>query len=93
MTGRAGGPVGPVMQLARFSGFTSEEAFYLTFIEGFDVGGLVLAGTVLGTLGDGPTEDKVEEPGTSPSRRLHRADRAGEGPPDTDKKVRAAEIG
>ena len=40
-----------VMRLARFSGFAVEEAFYLTLIEGFDVRGLVLAGTVLGTLG------------------------------------------
>lgn len=40
-----------VMGLARFSGFTSEESFYLTFIDGFDIRGLLLAGTVLGTLG------------------------------------------
>lgn len=40
-----------VMELARFSGFATEEAFYLTFVDGLDIRGLVLAGTVLGTLG------------------------------------------
>jgi hypothetical protein len=35
----------------RFSGFATEEAFYLTFVDGLDIRGLVLAGTVLGTLG------------------------------------------
>ena len=39
------------MGLARFSGFATEEAFYLTFVDGLDIRGLVLAGTVLGTLG------------------------------------------
>lgn len=36
---------------ARFSGFGSEEALYLTFVEGLDVSGLILAGTVLGAIG------------------------------------------
>ena len=40
-----------VMSLAQFSGFSTEEAFYLTFIPGLDIRGLLLAGTVLGTLG------------------------------------------
>ena len=40
-----------VMELARFSGFATEEAFYLTFVDGLDIRGLLLAGTVLGTLG------------------------------------------
>lgn len=40
-----------VMALAEFSGFASEEAIYLTFVDGLDIRGLVLAGTVLGTLG------------------------------------------
>jgi uncharacterized membrane protein len=40
-----------VMELAQFSGFATEEAFYLTFVDGLNIGGLVLAGTVLGTLG------------------------------------------
>lgn len=40
-----------VMAVARFSGFASEEAFFLTLVEGLDIRGLVLAGTVLGTIG------------------------------------------
>ncbi len=40
-----------VMAMARFSGFASEEALFLTFVDGVDIRGLVLAGTVLGTLG------------------------------------------
>lgn len=40
-----------VMRVAQFSGFTTEEVFYLTFIDGLDIRGLLLAGTVLGTLG------------------------------------------
>ena len=36
---------------ARFSGFGSEEALYLTFVPGLDVSGLILAGTVLGAIG------------------------------------------
>lgn len=40
-----------VMALARFSGFASEESFFLTLVEGLDIRGLVLAGTVLGTIG------------------------------------------
>lgn len=37
--------------LARFSGFAVEEAFFLTFVDGVDVRGLILAGTVLGSIG------------------------------------------
>ncbi len=37
--------------LANFSGFASEESFYLTFVDDFDVTGLLLAGIVLGALG------------------------------------------
>lgn len=40
-----------VMELAQFSGFATEEALFLTFVDGLDIRGLVLAGTVLGTLG------------------------------------------
>ena len=40
-----------VVELARFSGFASEESFYLTFAGEVDVGGLLLAGIVLGALG------------------------------------------
>ena len=40
-----------VMAVARFSGFASEESFFLTLVEGLDIRGLVLAGTVLGTIG------------------------------------------
>ena len=39
------------MELAQFSGLVSEEAFYLLEIPGFDVGGLLLAGIVLGAIG------------------------------------------
>jgi uncharacterized membrane protein len=39
------------VELARFSGFASEESLYLTFIDQFDVTGLLLAGIVLGALG------------------------------------------
>jgi uncharacterized membrane protein len=38
-------------ELARFSGFTSEESGLLTLFEGIDVAGLLLAGIVLGTAG------------------------------------------
>jgi uncharacterized membrane protein len=37
--------------LARFSGFGSEEAFFLTFVEGVEIRGLILAGAVLGAIG------------------------------------------
>ena len=37
--------------LAQFSGFASEESTLLTFFEGIDVRGLLLAGIVLGTAG------------------------------------------
>lgn len=37
--------------VARFSGFASEEAIFLTFVEGLEVQGLILAGTVLGAIG------------------------------------------
>ena len=37
--------------LARFSGFASEESTLLTFFEGIDIRGLLLAGIVLGTAG------------------------------------------
>lgn len=40
-----------VVAVARFSGFASEEAFFLVFVEGLDVSGLILAGTVLGAIG------------------------------------------
>lgn len=40
-----------VVTLAEFSGLVVEEAFYLLSIPGFDLGGLLLAGIVLGTLG------------------------------------------
>lgn len=37
--------------LAKFSGFASEEALFLTFVDGLQVNGLILAGTVLGAIG------------------------------------------
>lgn len=40
-----------VASLARFSGFGSEEAFSLVFVEGLQIRGLVLAGAVLGAIG------------------------------------------
>ncbi len=40
-----------VVELARFSGFASEESTLLTLFEGVDVAGLLLAGIVLGTAG------------------------------------------
>ncbi len=39
------------VELAHFSGFASEESTLLTLFEGIDVGGLLLAGIVLGTAG------------------------------------------
>ena len=39
------------VELARFSGFASEESTLLTLFEGIDVRGLLLAGIVLGTAG------------------------------------------
>ena len=59
-----------VMNLARFSGFVTEEAFYLTFIDGLDIRGLVLAGTVLGTLG---ALDDITVTQASTVFELHRA--------------------
>lgn len=40
-----------VSALAQFSGFGSEEAFFLTFVEGLEIRGLILAGAVLGAIG------------------------------------------
>ena len=40
-----------VAAVAQFSGFASEEAFLLVFVDGLDVGGLILAGAVLGAIG------------------------------------------
>ena len=40
-----------VAAAARFSGFASEEALFLVFVDGLDVGGLILAGAVLGAIG------------------------------------------
>ena len=40
-----------VVSFASFTGFTSDEASLLTFFEGIDVGGLLLAGIVLGAAG------------------------------------------
>lgn len=40
-----------VLTIARVSGFSSEEAIFLSFFEGIDIRGLVLAGTVLGAAG------------------------------------------
>ena len=40
-----------VLAAARISGFSSEEAIFLSFFEGVDIRGLVLAGTVLGAAG------------------------------------------
>ena len=40
-----------VIALAQFSGFASEEAIFLTFVDGLQVNGLILAGTVLGAIG------------------------------------------
>lgn len=42
---------GLVLAAARISGFSSEEAIFLSFFEGIDIRGLVLAGTVLGAAG------------------------------------------
>jgi uncharacterized membrane protein len=40
-----------VASVARFSGFGSEEALFLTFVEGVQISGLILAGAVLGAIG------------------------------------------
>ena len=40
-----------VLALARFSGFASEEAFYLLAVPQIDLSGLLLAGVVLGAIG------------------------------------------
>lgn len=40
-----------VSSLAQFSGFGTEEAFFLTFVEGLEIRGLILAGAVLGAIG------------------------------------------
>jgi uncharacterized membrane protein len=40
-----------VAAVAQFSGFASEEAFLLVFVDGLDIGGLILAGAVLGAIG------------------------------------------
>jgi uncharacterized membrane protein len=40
-----------VAWFARFSGFASEESLYLALLDGVQVSGLVLAGTVLGAIG------------------------------------------
>lgn len=40
-----------VSSLAAFSGFGSEEAFFLAFVEGLEIRGLILAGAVLGAIG------------------------------------------
>ena len=40
-----------VLRIAQFSGFVSDETLFLTFVPNLDVRGLLLAGTVLGTLG------------------------------------------
>ncbi|HSF86310.1 MAG TPA: YibE/F family protein [Acidimicrobiia bacterium] len=39
------------VELARFSGFATEESTLLSIFEGIDVGGILLAGIVLGTAG------------------------------------------
>lgn len=39
------------LALANFSGFASEESFYLTGLENVEIGGLLLAGIVLGAIG------------------------------------------
>ncbi|HEX2152417.1 MAG TPA: YibE/F family protein [Acidimicrobiia bacterium] len=59
-----------VMAAARFSGFASEEAFFLTLVEGLDIRGLVLAGTVLGTIG---ALDDITVTQASTVFELHRA--------------------
>jgi uncharacterized membrane protein len=40
-----------VSAVARFSGIAVEEAIFVSFVEGVDVGGLILAGAVLGAIG------------------------------------------
>jgi len=39
------------LAVAKFSGFATEESFYLTGLEGVEIGGLLLAGIVLGAIG------------------------------------------
>lgn len=64
--------------LARFSGFASEEALFLVFVEGVDVSGLILAGAVLGAIG---ALDDITVTQASTVFELHRLnpnlDRAG----------------
>ena len=40
-----------VASLAQFSGFGSEESFFLAYVEGLQIRGLILAGAVLGAIG------------------------------------------
>src|SRR5690606_17853421 len=40
-----------VSSLAHFSGFGTEESFFLAFVEGLEIRGLILAGAVLGAIG------------------------------------------
>lgn len=61
---------------ARFSGFASEEALYLTFVEGLEIPGLILAGTVLGAIG---ALDDITVTQASTVFELHRADPAASG--------------
>jgi uncharacterized membrane protein len=58
-------------ELARFSGFASEESGLLTLFEGIDVAGLLLAGIVLGAAG---ALDDVAVTQASSVRELAEAD-------------------
>lgn len=62
---------GLVLAAARISGFSTEEAIFLSFFEGVDIRGLVLAGTVLGAAG---ALDDVTVTQASAVTEIHRAD-------------------
>ncbi len=75
------------VSLARFSGFASEETTLLTFFDGIDIQGLLLAGIVLGTAG---ALDDVTVTQASAVWQLKAAD------PDQDRRTlfsRAIQIG
>lgn len=59
-----------VIAAANFSGLASEETLLLTFVDGLDIRGLILAGTVLGAIG---ALDDITVTQASTIFELHRA--------------------
>jgi uncharacterized membrane protein len=63
-----------VSAFARFSGIAAEEAIFVSFVEGVDVGGLILAGAVLGAIG---ALDDITVTQASTVLELHRSGNRG----------------